>query len=312
MIIVTAGNKYLDIDAYASGIAYANLLRLKGKNAIFASSAILNGSIPKFILDLEFKVERNYVPKTDDQFIVVDLSNPEYIDGMVKPENIIEIIDHHTGFENYWKDKCPSQIEFIGSVATIVFEKYEKANMLEYLSPELCKLLVCAILDNTLNLKSDITTKRDLDAYKKLRKLSGLNKSFDEAYFLSCQEEINADVVGSILSDIKQVSEKMLPSHVGQLTIYDKEVVFSNLDAIFISLDAISEDWMLNLICLKDGKSYIFASNQPTKDKLQKLFKFSFNENVLTLPKFKLRKEIIKLAQTYNKPTVEPKASQPK
>lgn len=304
MIIVTAGNKYLDIDAYASGIAYANLLRLKGENAIFASSAILNGSIPRFILDLGFKIERNYAPKTDDQFIVVDLSNPEYIDRIVKPENIIEIIDHHTGFENYWKDKCPSQIEFIGSVATIVFEKYEKANMLESLSPELCKLLICAILDNTLNLKSDITTERDIEAYKKLQKLSGLNKSFDEAYFLSCQEEINADVVGSILRDIKQVSEKMLPSHVGQLTIYDKEVVFADMDSISKSLDAIGEDWMLNLICLKDGKSYIFAGNQPTKDNLQKLFESSFKGNVLTLPKFKLRKEIIKLAQTYNEPGI--------
>ena len=40
-IIVTSGNRYIDIDAYASCIAYANLLRLKGKNAIAVSTANL-------------------------------------------------------------------------------------------------------------------------------------------------------------------------------------------------------------------------------------------------------------------------------
>ena len=34
MIIVTSGARYIDIDAYASIIAYANFLNLKGKNAI--------------------------------------------------------------------------------------------------------------------------------------------------------------------------------------------------------------------------------------------------------------------------------------
>ena len=83
-----------------------------------------------------------------------------------------------------------------------------------------------------------------------------------------------------------------------------KGSVFADMDSISKSLDAIGEDWMLNLICLKDGKSYIFAGNQPTKDNLQKLFESSFKGNVLTLPKFKLRKEIIKLAQTYNEPGI--------
>ena len=45
MIIVTSGARYIDIDAYASIIAYANLLNLKGKNAIAYSSSPLNESI---------------------------------------------------------------------------------------------------------------------------------------------------------------------------------------------------------------------------------------------------------------------------
>lgn len=289
----------MDIDAYASGICYANFLCLQGKNAVFASSATLNGSIPKFILDLGFKVERDYEPSEGDQFIIVDLSNPGYVDSMVDQDKIIEVIDHHTGFESYWAGKCKSQIEFIGSVATIIYERYEKANLLGGLTPELCKLLLCAILDNTLNLKSDITTKRDMVAYKKLQKLAGLNKVYDEQYFLSCQEEINKDVIGSIVRDIKVVDEKMLPTNFGQLTTYDKAAIINKIKEISLYFQSLGQSWMLNIICLKDGKSYIVAGDDKTKENLQELFNLQFVSGVLTLPKFKLRKEIIKLAQEH-------------
>ena len=49
MIVVTAGNKYLDIDAYASCVAYVKLLNQWGLDAVFASSAIPNSSVSSII-----------------------------------------------------------------------------------------------------------------------------------------------------------------------------------------------------------------------------------------------------------------------
>ena len=45
MEIITSGSRYIDIDAYASIIAYAKLLYLQGKSAIAISRANLNESI---------------------------------------------------------------------------------------------------------------------------------------------------------------------------------------------------------------------------------------------------------------------------
>lgn len=103
MIVISAGNKYLDIDAYASGIAYAVLLQSLGEEVVFASSAKENMSICPLIKELGFNVDREYEPKEDDKFIVLDLSNPEFFDTIINSDNIIEVIDHHTGFEEYWK-----------------------------------------------------------------------------------------------------------------------------------------------------------------------------------------------------------------
>lgn len=110
----------------------------------------------------------------------------------MQEEKIIGIIDHHVGYAEYWKDKLKekAQIKFIGSVATIIVELYEKESLLEQISRDLAILLMSAILDNTLNLKAKITTKRDISAYKKLEKIIN-DETYPEKYFQECQLEIN-------------------------------------------------------------------------------------------------------------------------
>lgn len=53
---------------------------------------------------------------------------------------------------------------------------------------------------------------------------------------------------------------------------------------------------MLNLICLKEGKSYIITKNQDVQRNLQTLFSGSFTNNIMKLDNVWLRKEIIKLS----------------
>lgn len=162
MKIVTSGSKYIDIDAYAGIIAYSNLLRLKGIQAKAVSTAKLNESITSSLLELNTKLDK-YEEKEDDEFIIIDVSNKDYFDEIVKESKIVEVIDHHTGFEEYWESKLGenSKIEFIGSVATLIVEDYEKENLLERMSKDIAILLMSAILDNTLNFQAKVTNERD-------------------------------------------------------------------------------------------------------------------------------------------------------
>ncbi len=297
MVIVTSGKKYIDIDAYAGCIAYAELLNLKGIKSKAISKAKLNESITKSLLNLNIKLDK-YEPKEDDEYIIIDVSNKNYFDTFVREEKIIEIIDHHVGYEKYWKNKLKekAKIEFIGSVATIIVELYEKENLINKISKDLAILLISAILDNTLNLKAKITTQRDIIAYKKLEKIIN-DKSYPEKYFNECQLQITENLKTAIENDTKiENITPILPPIFAQLTIWDKEKILNYKQIIYKTLNNLGTKWMMNLICLKDGKSYLLVKDLEVQENIEKLFNKRFQKEIMELDNVWLRKEIIKLS----------------
>ncbi len=297
MVIVTSGKKYIDIDAYAGCIAYAQLLNLKGIKSKAISKAKLNESITKSLLNLNIKLDK-YEPKEDDEYIIIDVSNKNYFDTFVREEKIIEIIDHHVGHEKYWKNKLKekAKIEFIGSVATIIVELYEKENLINKISKDLAILLISAILDNTLNLKAKITTQRDIIAYKKLEKIIN-DKSYPEKYFNECQLQITENLKTAIENDTKiENITPILPPIFAQLTIWDKEKILNYKQIIYKTLNNLGTKWMMNLICLKDGKSYLLVKDLEVQENIEKLFNKRFQKEIMELDNVWLRKEIIKLS----------------
>ena len=298
MIVVTSGSKYIDIDAYASCIAYANLLNLKGKEAKAVSSAKKNESIPLSLLKLNIGLD-NYKLSKEDEFIVIDISNKAFFDKIVNEDKIIEVIDHHVGCEEYWKNKLQdkSTIEFVGAVATIIVELYEKEGLIHKITKEIAILLISAILDNTLNLKAKVTSKRDITAYEKLERIIQ-DRKYSEKYFLECQSQINKDLKLAIENDTKtEYVSSILPPIFSQLTIWDKEDVLRDKDIIYTVLNNIGNKWMLNLICLKDGKSYVIAQDVEVQKNLENLFHKKFKADIMELDNVWLRKEIMKIAQ---------------
>lgn len=299
MIVITSGKKYIDIDAYASGIAYRELLKLEGIDSKFVSTGIINYSVTDSLLKLPFSVD-NYKLKTEDIFIIVDVSNKEFFEDFVVEENIIELIDHHSGYEDYWYNILneKAQIDKIGSVATIIVEKYEEKNLLNKMNFDIAKLLMGAILDNTLNFCASITVDRDKIAFRKLESLTQ-EKDFTSIYFGEVQKKVEDDLVNSIINDLKiEVTSKYLPKVLGQLTIYDIDSILNNIEVINDTMNKYGKDWLINIISLKENKSYILCSNTKVKCNIQKLFNKDFIDNIILHPAI-LRKEIIKLALDY-------------
>lgn len=296
MIIVTSGSRYIDIDAYASCIAYRELLSLKGIPAKAISTAKTNESITKSLWQFNEKLDKQEKSE-EDEYIVIDVSNQEYFDEIVTEDRIIEVIDHHTGFETYWREKLgeKADIEFIGAVATKIVERYEQSNLLDKMSKEIAYLLMAAILDNTLNFKAKVTTPRDKRAYQKLEKIVGNDSNYSEKYFLECQEDMEKNLVQAIQNDTKlEHVNEIIPYVFGQLTVWDKKNILENKDMVYETLRAFGDEWMMNLICLKDEKSYILSENENVKAKIEKLMGAKFQDNVMVLPEVWLRKEIIK------------------
>ena len=298
MKIVTAGSRYIDIDAYAGCIAYANLLNLKGIQAKAVSTAKINESITPNLLKFDAKLEK-YEKHDTDEFIIIDVSNKDYFDDIVAEDKIIEVIDHHVGWEEYWRNRLgeKANIEFIGAVATLIVELYEKEKLIEKMPKDIAYLLMSAILDNTLNFKAKVTTNRDIEAYKKLELIVECQEDYAEKYFLECQLSIERNLKKTIENDTKiEKINYILPPVFGQLTIWSKKNILQNRKVIYDTLDKIGTNWMLNLISLKDGKSYIIAPNLEVQKGLEKLLNGKFQNDFMELDNVWLRKEIIKKA----------------
>ncbi|MDB5183116.1 MAG: hypothetical protein JWO47_900, partial [Candidatus Saccharibacteria bacterium] len=263
MIVVTAGSAYLDIDAYAGCIAFAELLRLQGFEAIAASTSPPNSSITKSVQNPAVNL-KSYTPIDGDSFVLIDVTNREYLDTFVVEEKVIEVIDHHPGHEDFWRSKLgeKAQIEPIGAACTLVYERWEKAGLLDQMQPINAKMLAAGILDNTLNFTAAITKSRDHEAYEKLSQKAELDKNFPAVYFSDAQKLIEANLADAVKNDVKLITEtNALPQALGQIVTWDaKELLSFGKDQIAEIMKSYSKDWAVNIVSISEGKTYFMAN----------------------------------------------------
>lgn len=299
MRIVTSGYPYLDIDAYGGCVAYAELLQTLEVPAAAVSKAPLNESISKTVLSWRAPLLTDYQPSPDDTFTLIDVSDPAYFDKFVNLKRVTAVIDHHLGFEDYWNEQLgdKSNIEFIGAACTLVYECWKDAEQLDKISPLSARLLICGILDNTLNFGAHVTTPRDVEAAEALLARANLPDDWTAQYFTECQEAVLQDVATAIKNDTKTLSFKSFPHPVcfGQLVVWDgQKVLAGHQDVLKKALSDIKPDWFLNLISVGEKKSYFVTDNNKVKKWLANLLELQFKDSVAIADRMWLRKEVIK------------------
>jgi len=88
----------LDIDAYASMLAYRELLRATISEDIYAfSNAIANQTVPAMLRNSKYVLDKKPTGIESANIILVDVSDPEYFEEFVDENHILEIIDNHPG-----------------------------------------------------------------------------------------------------------------------------------------------------------------------------------------------------------------------
>lgn len=298
MKIVTSGRTYIDIDAYAGCIAYAELLQKQGFAAQAVSTAMPNESITPSIRAWNAPLTTAYTPNSEDTFTLIDLSGPEAFEGFVDLERIDEIIDHHPGMEAYWQQRLGDRaiIEQVGAACTQVYEKWQAAKLFEQMSETSARLLVCGILDNTLNFGAKITTDRDRQAYQALLTRANLPADWSARYFKECQAAILNNPAAALTNDSKTIHFKTFTEsmRVGQLALWDgAELAQQQLDAFEAVLLQDTPHWFVNVISIAEGKSYLVTKNAAVQAWLSSLLDVTFKDNVAVADRMWLRKEIM-------------------
>lgn len=300
LFIVTAGSSYLDIDAYACCVAMRDFLLLQGRNAIAYSSAINNYSIPQCIAALG-QINRSLPMELETakvQYIVVDVSDPSYIDQRISISDVIAVYDHHVGHEEYWNEKIGrsnTHIEFIGATATLIYRLFVSCGLQDQMIKSTAKLLVAAILDNTLNLTSKNTTEEDRCAFANLCRMADVDSEWCVHYFSEVQKQIEENLYGAILGDIKHIKHSaLLPDRIAQLCVWDALKTLDKLTDIRKWLGESDNTWLLNIVDIQKHCSFFVCDNKYYQKILEKAFDCTFKNDFVQLSTPYLRKEIIK------------------
>lgn len=297
MIWLPVVGNYADIDVYASIIAYTDLLNQRGKPAKTYIPIKPNYSVPDELRMPEWENDV-FDFQTSDEAIILDLSIPEEINRLVPDNQILELIDHHPGYEDYWHERIGNKaiIEKIGAVATSIFEWWGECWDYSKMSPKIAKLLLGAILDNTLNFNAEITTERDHRAAEKLSEITGISLAdFTSWYFSEVNKTIISDLENSLLQDCKLTASPTDAPELTfcQLALWDTREILTKQDEITKILNDKCTKWIVSILCIAEKKNYIIASSPEFSDYFTNLLHLEKEDAWLVSNQLYLRKEII-------------------
>lgn len=298
-IAITSGEAFIDIDAYACAIAYQELLHKEGKEAQAILTGPLNHSVPPPVRSwaTDFLKE---APGKDFDVVIVDLSDPKYIAKFADQERVIEIYDHHFGFEKYWREKLgdKSHIEMIGACATLIWEQFVKRGYSADISEVSANLLATAIISNTLNFQGPITDKRDINAFKELQRYTTLTHDWVKQYYRAQELVIREDVKQAIIYDtkVKKIPNLGLTVVIGQIELWDgKNFIREFAESIREGMESFGEEkWCFSSPSISDNKNFIYATDHHIKKLLEKTISCKFNGDMGETSRLWLRKEIVK------------------
>ena len=297
--IVTTGEAFADIDAVACVIAYTELLRLEGKAAEAYFPGTLNNSVTRSIREwgLDYRTE---LSTTEAEFVVMDVSEPKYIAHAATAGSIVEVYDHHPGFEAYWQERIGkhSHIEPIGACATLIWEEYEKRGKAGEISTLSARLLAVAILSNTLNFGAIITHERDRRAFDALWQRSELPDTWIPEYFAEQEAAVTGNVVQTIIDDTKvfNIENVPFPFTIGQLELWDGSGFLRREHmAVKAALGTFGHPhWIMSIPSLSERRNHFYTKNAEVKEVFERGLGIRFEGDYAISDRLWLRKEILK------------------
>lgn len=292
-----------DLDGVACALAYADFLNNTDKANIYVAGIYGQPHAEaRFLLEkLNINDGLIFDPKMEfDKYIIVDASDTKGMPEVIRPQDVIEVIDHrqtHRAEELFPNAKI--QIESVGAAATLIFEKMREVKF--SINSDSLYLLLGAIFSNTLNFKSDIATERDLKTVESLSRDYGvvIPPNLIEDMFQYKTEYIANNLEEVIASDFKTFDGGL---GIAQLEGFDlQNLIGDKIENIKEVLKKIKEKHNLEYIFLtaadiKNGYNIFVAIDEKTQSLLSQSIDLSFDDQgTAKNDKLLLRKQLLPL-----------------
>jgi manganese-dependent inorganic pyrophosphatase len=267
--IYVVGHKNPDTDTVCSAIAYAELKKALGFNAVPVIQGPVN-SETKYVLG-RFKVDAPEIMASAKGLKVILVDHNEMsqtIDG-IEEDNIMEIIDHHKIGDVKTSKPIFFLNEPLGCTATIIYDLYSHHGI--PIKDEIKGLLLSAILSDTVIFKSPTTTQKDKDVAMALAKDLGI----DVMELGKEQFDAKSDFGEKSKEDILEIDSKAFSFSNGsviisQVELSDSSIVMGEKEGYLrVMRDKMTEKKALAFIfivtdIIREGSELIIVSETPS------------------------------------------------
>ena len=253
MITYIIGHKKPDLDATVSALAVAEFRKLRGDinptpviaDPINPETEFVLGKFgvaaPKLITAADIKPE--------DRIVLVDHNEVDQRLDNLPQDQITAIIDHHK-FNLNLNHAIKITALPIGSTNTIVYLKFMQYGFT--IEPTLAKLMLSAVLSDTVGGKSSTTTDKDRQAVTDLAKISGISDV--DALTLEifrAKSNLGSLTPEQIVKNDYKIYEFAKKTLIGQIETVEQAEVLANRKAELLSaIEAVKKAEGFDLIFL--------------------------------------------------------------
>lgn len=296
-----------DIDGISCMYAYSELLARQGEEVSYYiwGEPKIEATIVCDMFNIKLDALKE-IPKEENTYIIVDHNSFDQAFVEITKDSIVEIIDHHGLSKDIstYKRCAKVQIDRIGAVATIVAERYKLSGLIP--SREAAILLYYGIISNSINLKANITSKRDIEMTKWLKSIC---KDIDERKIAEIFTKKSVITDDNLRSEME--CERCMPTHnkdvlVGQIEICNAEEFIAErskkMDKIIkeVQEEKHPDYFFIDVVDILNGYSMIYCTIDKSKILVETLFGLKFEGNVARFKGLIQRKEITKGIRDYD------------
>ncbi len=243
MAVYVLGHKNPDTDSITAAIAFAELQKKLGVDAVAARQGDLNPESELVLKKFEVEVPELVTDVTDKQYMLVDHSDIKQAPDNWDKGELLAIVDHH----KVGDITTPNPIFFcampVGCTATVLYKLYVDLYKKD-IDPKVAGLMLSAILSDTVLFKSATCTPEDKAVAEELAKIAGVDDMMAWGMEMAKAKSAVEGVAPKdlIFRDYKDFNMSGKTVGIGQLELVSLDLVANMKDDLYEAMKEVKEE----------------------------------------------------------------------
>ena len=270
MTVYVSGHKNPDTDSVTAAIAYAELLKAGGEEAVPVMQGEMN---PETITVLDrFKVDAPEImtDATGKTIALVDHSDLNQAPDNLSADSVVAIVDHHKIGDVTTNNPIFCCVKPVGCTGTVLKQLYDIQGVA--VDTKVAGLMLAAILSDTVNFKSPTCTDEDKKAVAELKEIASVTDT-DELFMtmLAAKSSVEGVPARDLLNrDYKDFDMNGKKVGVGQLELASLDQVAAIRDDLLGAMKNTQADGRHTVLLMltdvvKEGTDLMVVSDEPAE-----------------------------------------------